>query len=210
MWTRPATNDIDEIHQTFRHYRHMPQLSGVALDLGAHIGASAQLMRNKGAEMVVAVEADPANAALLMLNSDEHTHVINVAVTAAGGWAMLSRNQHGHTTTHYTQFSSAQRSPLPVPAIPYWVLYEHVRPSVLKVDIEYGEWDFWEDLWNLPHTNVIQIEFHFNHFKDEGTKYRQIARELGESWTKQGFECLRGHVTPQAWYSEQLWVRHGH
>jgi FkbM family methyltransferase len=210
LWTRPWTNDVTELHQTFAHYKRMPQLSGKALDLGAHIGASARLMRQRGATQVIAVEADPDNARMAMLNADEHVHVLNVAVNGEGGWAMLSRNTNGHTTTHYTQFSAPKRAPLRVPALSFRALYEWVQPQALKIDIEYGEWDFWEELRSLPYTDVLQIEFHFNHFKAEQELYRERARALGRTWLAQGYECLKGQrVTPSAWYSEQLWVRHG-
>jgi hypothetical protein len=80
---------------------------------------------------------------------------------------------------------------------------------VLKVDIEYGEWDFWEDLMRLPHTRIIQIEFHFNHFKQDQEVWRYRARLIGKAWAQAGFECMKGRVTEKAWYSEQLWVRNG-
>lgn len=209
LWTRPWTNDADEVHQTMTHYRHMPSLDGmVALDLGAHIGASAALMRAKGARLVLGVEPDPDNARLAKMNADESTFVLVAAMNRNGGVANLARNMNGHTTTHYTAFHSPRRVDMIVPALPFRGLYDSVRPEVLKVDIEYGEWDFYEHLWDLPHTKVIQIEFHFNHFKDHlGDFYRKQARLTGVKWAEAGFTKVRGSVSPKAWFSEQLWVR---
>lgn len=91
---RPGTHDhhvVDEVY-TRNCYRLPDDMTGaVVIDVGAHIGTFASACLDRGAKLVVSVEADPSNYAAAMANLRRYgsrSFLIHAAVVgdAYSGW----------------------------------------------------------------------------------------------------------------------------
>ena len=141
-------------------YGNVPIERGdVVLDLGAHIGISTRLWLAKGAAKVIAVEADPANVRILRRN------VVNLPVKVwpgavgreAGTAAFWVRPGYGYVGSTRP---GPGRVPIGVPVVTLGVLLERYRPTVLKFDVEFAEYDL-PELADLPtFVRVLAAEVH--------------------------------------------------
>ena len=89
MEVRPGTNDHNVCHSilTEDEYRinDLTPMSGLALDVGAHIGAATVALCALNPDLrVVAVEALPANVELLRLNTAPYAERVTIIEAAAG------------------------------------------------------------------------------------------------------------------------------
>lgn len=89
MHTRPGTNDHNVCYSilTEDEYRidELKPMTGLALDVGAHIGAATVALCALNPELrVVAVEALPANVELLRLNTAPYAERVTIIEAAAG------------------------------------------------------------------------------------------------------------------------------
>lgn len=109
--------------------------SGIAVDVGANIGAVSVFCAHLGAK-VVAVEPDPENLELLYANIAENNaavQVVEAAITPTRGTTHITPG-HGHTTVTETGVEVAS---MPLED----VLADLPAVDVLKVDIEGCEYD---------------------------------------------------------------------
>ena len=156
----------------------------VVLDLGAHIGVVARHVLDRGAAHVVAVEPYAPNVRILRLNLSTHdqSRYTIVAAAAVGpdhtseyadllvpaeNFAMCSLVHHG---APYAVPTGRRK----VAAVQFDMLLASHRPTVLKVDIEAGEFAFVGSLVNLPrHVRCVAIEWHnFDPHLQDGRFYQ--------------------------------------
>jgi FkbM family methyltransferase len=132
------------------------------LDVGAHIGLFGlyALDRFDGAE-VVAIEPDPANAALLRraigANAGERWRVIEACASTAPGSASFRRLDAG--TDSHVVFGRDDPDAVDVPAID---VFDHLRGvDLLKLDAEGAEWGILEDeRFGPSDVPVVVMEYH--------------------------------------------------
>lgn len=177
-------------------YGPMPiKSSDVVLDLGANIGAAAALMLEKGAKKVIAVEPDPRNVMLAKANlRKERASVIWAAVGEKAGRMpfYVSRDKPYLSSV----IPDDKRQKVMVPVVTLGALLAEYRPTVVKCDIEFGEYNI-PELYDLPDfVRVLAMELHVRmdgwfptrrQTPEELTWQRQEAAALMASFEAQGF-----------------------
>lgn len=171
-------------------YAKLPIKRGdVVLDLGANIGASARLMLDKGAGKVIAVEPDPTNFALARKNLARlpHTMIWAAVGAKAGRTTFWLRPDKPYLSARMREDG---RVPLKVPMVTLGALLAEYHPSVIKCDIEFGEYDL-PELHDLPDfVRTLALEVHVRHdlvLKDGTGHQREDAAGLIASIESQGF-----------------------
>lgn len=179
-------------------YDALPVQDGdVLLDLGAHIGTTSRLALDRGAALVVAVEADPANVTMLRMNLRDRAVIIPAAVGGTAG-----------RTTFYTRadrpylgsiYPDSGRRAVKVPRVSFADLLAQYRPTIVKCDIEFGEYEL-PELRALPdHVRVLAMEVHIRFVgifeRAQGDQRirdaRQRAADLIAAVEAQGFREVR-------------------
>jgi len=169
----------------------------VVLDLGAHIGIAARLFLSKGAARVISVEADPANVPLLRRNLHPYRKrslIIPAAVgPKAGRMPFYTRSDRGFVGSI---LEDPDRRKLSVPVVPFAGLLQAYRPTIVKSDIEFSEYELAEFRF-LPDTvRVVAMEVHIRFIgiftgrkmdADELRERREAAADLMAGFEAQGF-----------------------
>jgi FkbM family methyltransferase len=134
----------------------------VVLDLGAHIGAASKLFLDKGAARTIAVEANPVNLPILRKNlARRPVTIIPAAVGPKNGrtsfYVRADRGFVGST------LADPARKKITVPMVSLADLLKRFRPTVVKCDIEFGEYDL-PELRALPSSvRVVALEVHIRY-----------------------------------------------
>lgn len=184
---------IDEVPGV---YGNVPiQAGDIVLDLGAHIGLASRLFIEKGAAGTVAVEADPANLPLLRQNTRHLPVTIVPAVVGAkaGRTIFYTRADRGYVGSI---LADPTRKKVTAPVVPFSGLLRKFRPTVVKSDIEFSEYEL-PELRCLPdHVRVLAMEVHIRFIgifagrtmdAAELTERRQAAAGLIRDIEAQGF-----------------------
>lgn len=186
---------VKEVRKTYGEVPIGPK--DVVLDLGANIGASGALFLDKGAARVIAIEPDPTNVIYAQRNLRKRATVL---------WAAVGEKR-GRMTFYPAPAQPYLSSKLPakgrrgvqVPVIAFRDLLKHYRPTIVKCDIEFGEWDL-PELYALPaHVKVLAMELHIRQdlvtgtlqSDDALTAQRQTAVDLMASLEAQGFHVVK-------------------
>lgn len=176
-------------------YADLPVKGDVVLDVGANIGAASRLFLDRGARKVIAIEPDPTNMALLRRNLAKRPAVV---IWAAAGANPGRERFHMHTSKPYLSslLEDKGRHSIMVPVVPLGALFAQYAPSVVKVDIEFGEYDL-PELHYLPDfVRSLALEVHvrydlvFKHKTQTDAELRdrrQQAADLIAAIEAQGF-----------------------
>lgn len=186
------------------YYRNLPLNSeDIVLDIGACIGTFARLAAPV-VKSVICYEPDPGNFTYLQLNCQDLTNVSLVHAAVVGDKSKkvdlwLGSNGTIHATTKYRG-----RDSITVPAVNFIDQVLEYCPSILKIDIEGGEYEF-KELLDLPtFVKKIFIEIHLNRKEWRGG----LANQLVESFEKQGFRWLKApRFTRANWTTNVVGVR---
>lgn len=195
---RPADKVIiDEVRGV---YGPLPVEPGdVMLDLGAHIGATSLMALAKGVRHVVAVEADPSNMPLLRQNlrRRQATVMWGAVGPKAGHTRFYVRGDRPYLGS---RLEDPGREPLNVPMLALSGLLSTYRPTIVKCDIEFGEYDL-PELRRLPdHVRVLAMEVHIRYagiFADKRQTAKQLTDRRSEAASliadveSQGFATIR-------------------
>lgn len=168
---------------------------GVVLDLGAHIGAATYYLRQWVVpELVVAVEADPANAAAFRRNWDTHRDVVlyEAAVTDAPVLAAHIWRHQRYTSCTTIERRSGREPAAQVETLRFGSLVQQYRPAVIKCDIEASEYSLhWRALEQVPQCRAVLLEAHFTR-KQHHAQFAQMHEHL----TTMGFMPSAGWTLP--------------
>lgn len=183
---------VDEVKQT---YAKLPVRKGdVMLDLGANIGATSLLVLAKGAARVIAVEADPSNIAMLRRNLPRKSLIIWAAVGPHAGRIPFYADPR--QPFNGSRFPTPRARSVQVPMVPLSGLLAQYQPSIVKCDIEFGEYDL-PELRSLPDSvRVLAMEIHIRHRRfaqslEEIAGRRRAAVDLVAAIEAQGFKVVR-------------------
>lgn len=187
---------IDEVPGVYGNVPVGPK--DVVLDLGAHIGVAARLFLDKGAAKVIAVEADPANIPFLTRNLHRMAaRIIPAAVgPEAGRMPFYTRADRAYVGS---LLPDPDRKKVLVPVVAFAGLLAHYRPTIVKCDIEFGEYELAEFRFLPDHVRVVAMEVHIRYVgiftgrtmdADELRERREAAADLMAGMESQGFREL--------------------
>jgi FkbM family methyltransferase len=163
--TRPDTLDDYVVGEQWRSYgQHLSMEGRRVLDLGGHIGCFATLAVCSGAAAVHSYEPDPSNFSLLVRNTMSllPSVVINAAVVEEGApstitlWLNVGKNTGSHSIVAHRG-----REQVEVATVPLSDAVARCRPSVVKCDIEGGEYFIdWTPILNDRTIDQVALELH--------------------------------------------------
>ncbi|MFJ8232909.1 FkbM family methyltransferase [Streptomyces sp. NPDC094448] len=204
---RPRSYD-QRIWVESRQYLAMaPRPSDVLLDVGANIGTVTHRFLTAGISRVIAFEPEAQNHRLLLLNTGrfgDRAVLRPEAIAATAGprrlWTHNGRNHGLHSLVAHPR-----RRCMVVPAVPLAEVLDEYRPTLLKIDIEGGEYELLPDLRQLPsQVRAVAIELHL---WQDGWR-REHGPDLVAAIRAQGFRDVRPpHIGPGNPCSLAIWAR---
>lgn len=153
----------------------------IVLDIGACIGTFSRYAVDKGVHLVVSVEPDPENFALLKRNSPNSIHVHAAVVHDGTGYVTLYKNTGKNKGLHST-VETRGRELLDVPARSFNSLLKLYKPTKIKIDCEGAEYTFLhpEDL--PEHVQAVIIEYNLSRKHEQAAAQDMHTRFDGADW----------------------------
>lgn len=204
---REGTLDAYVVGERNAYLKLEPRQDDILLDVGANIGAVACTFSSK-VKQVIAVEPEPSNLEVLRANI-EHFHANNVTVIAGAATLLReTRNFYLNTGTNkgaHSLMTKRGRDVIEVECYPFAELLETHKPTLLKMDIEGGEYELAPILASLPSSiRGIAIELHLNRKEWRNT----TAPAIVESIAAQGFAPIRElKIGAKNWCSMGVYLR---
>lgn len=193
LWCRENTLDEYVIKEQ-SSYKELLNIVGnrTVMDIGANIGAFAYSALQHGCKKVISIEPDPDN---IKMYKKQHLDSILIegAASDKNGYAKLYINSHKNKGLHSLQPVNGRES-VKVKTYSFIDLLEKYRPSILKIDIEGGEYGL--PLDNIPSfVKAIAIEIHLQYGNN-----RDMAVPLIKSLKEQFPRVLHDtHITEKNW-----------
>ena len=186
QWIRRNTYDRMIAIESYKYASLTVYPRDIFLDIGANIGCVTLRLLELGVSRAICVEPDSDNFLLLLENVSPYpgrTLAINAAASGQSNstarlWLNSGRNKGMHSTSYKAggRFST-------VPAIHILSLLEEHKPTILKIDIEGGEYELFDCFSSIPdYIRIIAIELHF--FEND---WRLKASDIVEMLTSSGF-----------------------
>ena len=167
----------------------------VILDLGGHIGSAAQMFLKLGAR-TISIEPLPSNFEVLSKNVSAFDGRGIAFHAAVGPMDMESMTLYIHPKNHSAMGRTQPvrgREALKVPAVHLEELFEQYKPTIIKCDIEHGEYEL-PALLNLPkHVRGLFMELHGKiqiGTPDRLLPYNQKMLDLEQAILDQGFRTV--------------------
>jgi FkbM family methyltransferase len=190
FYTRPGTYDEQVVEESSDYLALRPCEPDILLDIGANIGAVSKRFLLAGISRVICVEPEPRNYALLERNLSPYQgrhHLINAAAASSNGhrelWLSSDSNKGKHSLVRQSHGSR-----ISVAVVSLRELLDSHDPTLLKVDIEGGEYELEPTMAKLPATvRGVALELHF---AESGWRSR-LAPILIRSLEEQGFMTVR-------------------
>lgn len=216
LWIRPDTHDLAQARENRKLMEMLdPQPTDTVLDVGAFIGTIARPCLTAGST-VTAVEPDPESLIVLKKNCPDAT-ILECALTddpviLAQSAAAFYRNVGGREALN-TLLPVKGRPTVEVPVRSFHEVLTEVDPTILKVDIEGGEWML--DFEDLPtRIRFLHIEMHLPAVKRRACKevwnplnVFEKGPALHRSLLKQGFKCLVEPNFDAMWGTHPIYTR---
>lgn len=163
------------------------------VDFGLNIGMFTLFALDKGAKKIYSYEAEKSNYELatqnLALNeiAPERYNLFNKAVIGNDDpvrvfWINEKKNKGAHSLIHKKGRKAVQEG---VPAININKVFEECKPTVVKMDIEGGEYECLKAVKSFDGIRELILEFHHAHLNDTKThaKYDEILALLRSQFT---------------------------
>ena len=156
----------ENLGPTNQYHREVPLLpNDIVLDLGAHIGAYTVYAAGRVAQ-VISVEPEPSNFRVLTRNTKhlENVRIVNAAGVGGTGGSKttlyVNGRAGGNSGANSLDLTRGRRK-IQVHAVPFTGLSAGV--TVIKCDIEGGEYDLLDEFADLPKTmRLVAMELHFH------------------------------------------------
>ena len=202
---REGTSDEFVVREVFTGEYNKLNISSddVILDFGLNIGMFTVFALKKGSKKVISYEADKENfgyaehnVALNCLDKDRY-ELYNLAVIGNDDpyrefSINLKKNKGAHSLVH-----KRGRDVVKVPCININKVFKTYNPSVVKMDIEGGEYECLKSIKSFGNIREFIMEFHHAHLNDTKTheKYNEILDFL-----RQHFKTVEARAdTKGAW-----------
>ena len=156
---REGTYDAYVIKEQEPTYGHLDYTGATVMDIGANIGASADMFYRKGAKKVICYEPLEDNALICKMNVPQAELVV-AAVGKEAGVADIfvapNRKNYGNTSL---KIQRGRENEGGVPVVSFLDEVKRVKPTIIKIDCEGGEFDFLP--CKLPaHVKGVTMELH--------------------------------------------------
>ena len=145
----------------------------IVLDIGANIGAYSCLVA-RDALKVYAVEPDPESFCVLSHNALESYNLQPIQAAVSASWAYEIFLNRGDWPSRFSTVTDIDRpTRVAVPNVHIQELLDQTLPTVIKVDIEGGEFELFPSLlWYAHKLKILSIEIHR---RDEAKKAAALA-----------------------------------
>jgi FkbM family methyltransferase len=182
----------------------------VVLDVGGHIGAFTRLCLKRGA-YVTSVEPEPTNLDVLFRNASDYSGRFDIiAAAATDSPELLSQNTvplylrgKTHTGLHTLFAPKRESGMVDVQTVSFRELLSNMEYTVLKVDIEGGEWLL--DFTELPSgIRAVHVEMHMI---PESAGGRAKAPVLHQQILDQGFTAVKEPNFKVMWGTHPVYIR---
>jgi FkbM family methyltransferase len=193
LYYRPDTYDLSVIKEQSSYARLFEMVKGkVVLDIGGNIGSFAYNALQHGAKEVVSFEPDPDNIEVYHKQHLKGAYLHKFAVASKDGKATFYVNNEGTNKGLHSLVKIRGREEIEVKTIAFSKVLEKIKPEIIKIDIEGGEYDL--DFTLIPDTvKGIAIELHLQH--GLRTKGEHLLK-----WLKKNFTMLNNaHITDLNW-----------
>jgi FkbM family methyltransferase len=204
---REGTNDQEVWKEQPRAYKGLEYTGSIVLDIGLHAGFFARYALSQGAKHVTGFEPHPDNFRTARNNlTGMPCTLYNAAVTpwymAAWGTTKLYSNNGSNAGSH-SLFVHGGRTAMDVHAISFQEALSKQAFTVLKIDIEGGEYAL--DMSLLPdNIKMVAMELHLN--KREW-RWRDAPNIL-ETLAGLGFQAIKQpHIGEKNWHTTGVWRR---
>lgn len=207
MKYRPGTSDEYTYNLVKNDYKLLRIEPGdVVFDLGANIGIFTEHANNMGASEVIAYEPEAENCAIWQINKNIkrwRATLHQVAVGGEAGYADLYVAEEGKGRDGHSLHTKGKKKPHQVRVVDITQELAFYEPTVVKCDIEYGEYDFMDTWLNWPaHVLRVSAELHLQR------NMREYGARIADGMVAQGFDVLRaGSFQTKAWHTICTWER---
>jgi FkbM family methyltransferase len=172
-FVRPETSDPFVFQEvTSNTYRKLNiHVSDIVLDIGMNIGIFSCLAIQRGAKRVIGFEAEPKNYEIALENirlngCTSRCNPINLAVvgnkdTQRDFFINVKKNKGAHSLVE-----KRGRDVIKVNCIDINDILEKYKPTVMKMDIEGGEYELIKSIKSFRGIREFIFEFHHAHLND--------------------------------------------
>lgn len=169
LFYRPWTIDLDVIRSTYREY-DISSLNSkdIVCDIGANIGAFSKRVYGL-VQRVLAFEPDPENYRILKANTINHQTIWRMRraiVNNNDEYRKFYINEQRNRATHSLHITRGRKEIIVKCVNFHYLLYPQfvrqcLQPTVIKIDIEGGEYELLQNT-SLPNSvRLLIVEFHF-------------------------------------------------
>ena len=190
LWYRPGSSDKLMLRECANDYLTVSCAGRTVFDLGANIGGFMLKAAKDGADHIVAFEPEPANLAVLRENikliQTWHPSVkitlVAAAVAPTDGELtfVINPGENSACSGSITAKPRANRISITVPTVSFQRMLEEHRPSMIKMDIEGGEYQLLGT--GIPHyVTDLAIELH-GFSKQNNVSMESTFADLSSTW----------------------------
>lgn len=199
LYYREDTYDKYIIKEQMQCYKSLSFHNTSILDVGANIGSFARFALANGATRVFCYEPEPDNFTYLNKNKTKMMDIFPYAVMEKTSDVEFFLNKGINKGIHSAFIKGGRGKPIIVKGLSFSKLLTFHKPSLIKVDIEGGEF-YLPTLNNLPSfVKQIAIELHL------GRKQWKIdAVNLTQSIKDSGFELIVNPVLDKNYWATML------
>lgn len=150
LYYRKNTSDLKMLKESWSDYINVNCKDKVVMDCGANVGGFASKSCIDGAKAVYCYEPEPFNINVLKENIDILKNKFNTDITLIGAALIgtddsnITFNISGAKTSACsgTVIKTRRSIPLTVKSVNFWNELERIKPQIVKIDVEGGEYGF--------------------------------------------------------------------
>lgn len=150
LYYRKNTSDLKMLKESWSDYINVNCKDKVVMDCGANVGGFVSKSCVDGAKEVYCFEPEPFNVSVLKENIDILKQKFKTNITLIDA-ALIGSNEDNITfnisgaktsACSGTVIKTRRSIPLSVKAVNFWNELERIKPQIVKIDVEGGEYGF--------------------------------------------------------------------
>jgi len=181
---REETYDDKIVSECYAYTKEIDFKDKIVLDMGACFGGFAHVAREKGAKLVVSYEPDPENYELLKLNAERLGSVEckNKAIVLDPSREVFLYRLEGINKGAHSTVPIRGRDKIKVEGISFLEELEKYKPSILKIDIEGGEYDLLREVEIPSFVYYFILEIHTNNTTCRKKLFPELFKKLSQNF----------------------------